>query len=150
MALGITLHTAEAEDVVQETMIRAWERREEWPAIQNIGSWLGQICHNLALDKVRKAATSGANTVLDSSSKTLEHKSDEDLAAKLEAKDTLHHVLQIASQLPPPQDDIFRLRDIEGYTYREIAQQLQLTEDQVRVYLHRARKRLQLSLSHAL
>lgn len=146
MALGITLHTAEAEDVVQETMIRAWERREEWPAIQNMGSWLGQICRNLALDKVRKAATAGANTVLGSSPQTFEHKSDEDLAAKLEAKDTLQHVLHIASQLPPPQDDIFRLRDIEGYTYREIAEQLQLTEDQVRVYLHRARTRLRQQL----
>jgi len=146
LALSITLHTAEAEDVVQETMIRAWERREEWTTIQNMGAWLGQICRNLALDKVRKAANTGANTVLGSSPHTLEHKSDEDLAAHLEAKDTLNHVLHIAAQLPPPQDDIFRLRDIEGYTYREIAEQLQLTEDQVRVYLHRARTRLRQQL----
>ena len=132
--------------MVQETMIRAWERRDEWPTIQNMGSWLAQICRNLALDKVRKAANTGTNIVLGSSPQTLEHKSNEDLDAHLEAKDTLHHVLQVASQLPPPQDDIFRLRDIEGYTYREIAEQLQLTEDQVRVYLHRARTRLRQQL----
>ena len=143
LALGITLHTAEAEDVVQETMIRAWERREEWPTIQNMASWLGQICRNIALDKVRKTATTPTQaSISPTTNKPIEHKSDEDLSANLEAKDTLNHVLQLAAQLPPPQDDIFRLRDIEGYTYREIAQQLQITEDQVRVYLHRARTRL--------
>ena len=143
LALGITLHTAEAEDVVQETMIRAWERREEWPTIQNMSSWLGQICRNIALDKVRKSATSRTQPDISATTnKPIEHRSDEDLAANLEAKDTLNHILLLATQLSPPQDEIFRLRDIEGYTYREIAQQLQISEDQVRVYLHRARTRL--------
>ncbi len=143
LALGITLHTAEAEDVVQETMIRAWERRGEWPAIRDMASWLAQICRNIALDKVRKTANNPTLTsVSPATSKPVEHRSDEDLEANLEAKDTLNHILQLATLLPPPQHDILRLRDIEGYTYREIAQQLQITEDQVRVYLHRARTRL--------
>lgn len=46
------------------------------------------------------------------------------------------------AQLTPPQDDIIRLRDIEGLSYREIATELSLTEDQVRVYLFRARQKL--------
>lgn len=149
LALGITLHTAEAEDVVQETMIRAWERREEWPTIQNMGTWLGQICRNLALDKVRKGATAGSYTTISSTpDHTIDTKSGEDLAANLEARDTLNHVLRLAAQLPPPQDEIFRLRDIEGYTYREIANELNISEDQVRVYLHRARTRLRLQLQN--
>ena len=144
LALGITLHTAEAEDVVQETMIRAWERREEWPTIQHIGSWLTQICRNLALDKVRKATTAGVHPAIVSTPDEPLHRqqSGEDVVARLEAQDTLQHILHIAAQLPPPQNDIFRLRDIEGLSYREIATELQLSEDQVRVYLHRARTHL--------
>jgi len=46
------------------------------------------------------------------------------------------------AQLTPPQNDIIRLRDIEGLSYREIATELSLTEDQVRVYLFRARQKL--------
>lgn len=132
LALGITMHTGEAEDVVQETMIRAWERRTEWPMIKNMGGWLALICRNLALDsKKRQVRTAFAH---------VEMPSDE--GRRIEARDTLDYILRIAATLPPPQDDIFRLRDIEGLSYQEIALQLDISEDQVRVYLHRARKRL--------
>ena len=49
---------------------------------------------------------------------------------------------RLMAQLPSPQDDIVRLRDIEGFSYREIAEKLNLSETQVRVYLHRGRQRL--------
>ena len=54
LALSITLDTADAEDIVQDTMLKAWERREQWPQIRNIESWLTQICKNLALDHKKK------------------------------------------------------------------------------------------------
>ncbi|MBO4801892.1 MAG: RNA polymerase sigma factor [Bacteroidaceae bacterium] len=140
LALGITLHTAEAEDVVQETMIRAWEHREEWPTIQNIESWLTQICRNLALDRKKKMRTSLLPTMPEAGETVPEnlvtHPSPE------MGENLFYIVGQLITELPPPQDDIFRLRDIEGLSYRDIATQLNLSEDQVRVYLHRARQRL--------
>lgn len=132
LALSITMHTGEAEDVVQETMIRAWERRAEWPMIKNMGGWLALICRNLALDsRKRQARTAFAQ---------VEVPNDE--GRRIEARDTLDYVLRIAATLPPPQDDIFRLRDIEGLSYHDIALQLDISEDQVRVYLHRARQKI--------
>ena len=124
LALGITMHTGEAEDVVQETMIRAWERRAEWPMIKNMGGWLALICRNLALDSRKRQARST------------------DEARRIEARDTLEYINRLSASLPPPQDEIFRLRDIEGLSYHDIAEQLDISEDQVRVYLHRARTKI--------
>ena len=146
LALSITLDTADAEDIVQDTMLKAWERREQWPQIRNIEAWLTQICKNLALDHKKKRSrivplttdeqqpSAIINPPLGPSGRfTLEESS---------ILDSHSSIIHLISQLPPPQDDIVRLRDIEGYSYREIAEQLNLSEDQVRVYLHRARTRL--------
>ena len=133
LALSITLDTAEAEDVVQDTMLRAWERREEWTQIKNMEAWLSQMCKNLAIDHEKKRN----RTVPLSNSEP--HPSSE---ADHDVRESFAFLSQLITQLPPPQDDIVRLRDIEGFSYREIAVQLNLSEDQVRVYLHRARTKL--------
>lgn len=145
LALGITLHAAEAEDIVQDTMLRAWERRSEWPQIQNVEAWLMQICRNLALDRKKhaqyevKGETFGHTTVQDPSVDSKQPAMHPD---DMDARESLRLILRLIGLLPPPQDEIIRLRDIEGFSYREIAIQLELTEDQVRVYLHRARQKL--------
>ena len=53
LALRITLNPAEAEDVVQETMVKVWNRRDSWGTIDNIENFCLTICRNLALDKTR-------------------------------------------------------------------------------------------------
>ena len=54
LALRITLDRAEAEDVVQETIIKVWNRREEWDQIENIEAFCLTVCRNLAVDKTRR------------------------------------------------------------------------------------------------
>lgn len=135
LALSITLDSADAEDIVQDTMLKAWERREQWPQIRNIEAWLTQICKNLALDHQKKRSRLVPLNALDPRPSSLDSR-------PLTLDPSAPPIIRLISQLPPPQDDIVRLRDIEGYAYREIAQQLNLSEDQVRVYLHRARTRL--------
>lgn len=137
LALSITMQTAEAEDIVQDVMLRAWERRAEWPTIENMQAWLMQICKNLALDRRKKQERMSP---LPSSLNQ-----EEMIAAPASyTTDDGDYALihQLIAQLPPPLDDLVRLRDIEGLSYREIATLLHLTEDQVRVYLHRARTKL--------
>ena len=136
LALSILMDTAEAEDVVQDTILRAWERRNEWESIEHIGAWLTQVCKNLALDRKKRKHSqplpAEGSTEWQSPS----------LITNPQDDDVSNIILQIIAELPPPLDDLMRLRDIEGLTYREIAAQLHLTEDQVRVYLHRARTRV--------
>ena len=54
LALSITADVTEAEDVVQDAMLKAWERRDEWPQIGNMQAWLTQITKNIALDSARR------------------------------------------------------------------------------------------------
>ena len=54
LALRITMNAAEAEDVVQETMLKVWNRREQWNQIESIEAFCLTICRNLSLDKMRR------------------------------------------------------------------------------------------------
>ena len=54
LALRITCNNAEAEDVVQDTLIKVWNRRERWEEIESMEAFCMTICRNLALDKIKK------------------------------------------------------------------------------------------------
>lgn len=142
LALLLTAHTAEAEDIVQETMIRAWERRGEWQAINNLGAWLNQICRNLALDYNKRAATQTRPLSASEQESSTYRAPSENPDAQHDGQESFSLLSNLISQLAPPQDAIVRMREIEGMSYRDIATALDLTEDQVRIQLHRARQKL--------
>ena len=55
LALRITLNPAEAEDVVQDTMMKVWSRRDKWDELESIEAFCLTICRNISLDKLKKA-----------------------------------------------------------------------------------------------
>ena len=54
LALRITLNREEAEDVVQDTLIKVWNRRDDWQDIDSIEAFSLTICRNLSLDRMKK------------------------------------------------------------------------------------------------
>mgnify|MGYP003227282813 CR=1 FL=1 len=54
LALRITLDSAEAEDIVQETLIKVWNKRDDWERIDNIEAFCLTVCRNLSLDSVKR------------------------------------------------------------------------------------------------
>ena len=54
LALRITLNRAEAEDIVQDTLIKVWNRRYEWENIDSIEAFSLTVCRNLSLDRIKK------------------------------------------------------------------------------------------------
>ena len=54
LALRITLDRAEAEDVVQDTMIRAWNKRDEWSQFESVEAYCLTVAKNLAIDGVKR------------------------------------------------------------------------------------------------
>ena len=54
LALRITLNREEAEDIVQDTLMKLWNQRDEWSAIQNMAPYSMTICRNLSLDPREK------------------------------------------------------------------------------------------------
>jgi len=138
LALRITMNKAEAEDVVQDTLLRVWECRDEWKQINSLEAFAIATCRNRALDLMKRA---GRNT------KSLDEVDNSQLLTlnsqpSLEAREQVSLVRRLMDDLPEVQRTIMLLRDIEGKTYQEIAKVLDITETQVKVYLHRARTKI--------
>ena len=142
LALRITLNPAEAEDAVQESLIRVWEHRDEWDQIDSMEAYSLTICRNVSLDMAGKAGRGNVQL-----NEELRVKNEESsmfnvqcsMLNEFEQKERLSLVKKIMDTLPEVQRSIMELRDIEGKTYQEIADILKLSETQVKVYLHRAR-----------
>lgn len=126
--------SAAAEDAVQDVFADLWERRGEVES-EGARGWLIRALYRRMVDMhrhdevVRNAQVTQEN----------EYRQHEDF----ELKDALAHAL---ATLPEQQRMLVLLRDLEGYEYAEMAQMTGLSEQQVGVYLFRARKQLKKQL----
>jgi len=138
LALRITLNRADAEDVVQETMLKVWTRREQWAELESIEAFCLTICRNLALDKTKRASNQDAT--LDEG----HDRADRSYAANPEEqtvqRDRVEMVRRLMGLLPEKQRSCMQLRDVEGKSYKDIACVLGITEQQVKVNIFRARQ----------
>lgn len=137
LALRITCNNAEAEDIVQDTLMKVWNRRERWDEIDSIEAFCLTICRNLALDRMRK---------MDNHNGSLEDNLRETPSAtrnpyeEMNQKDRIQLVRKLVDSLPEKQRTCMQLRDFEGKSYKEVAEILQISEDQVKVNIFRARQ----------
>ena len=142
LALRITMNQAEAEDVVQDTLLKVWEHRNEWEQIGNLEAFAIATCRNRAIDIVKRVGRNTASLdVVDNRQQTTENG-----LRLMEAREQLSLVRKLMDNLPEMQRTIMLLRDIEGRTYQEIAQVMDISETQVKVYLHRARTKVKSGL----
>ena len=138
LALRITLNPAEAEDVVQETMIKVWNRRDSWDELDSIEAFCLTICRNIAVDKMRKAENQ--NPSLEESSDTVDHSYSSNPEEQAMQRDRIALVRQLIDNLPEKQRSCMQLREFEGKSYKEIAKILSVTEEQVKINIFRARQ----------
>ena len=138
LALRITFDRAEAEDVVQETLIRVWNKRDEWTQFGSIEAYCLTVARNLAIDRSEKKDAQTVELTSD-----MEQASDASSPyEKLVTKERMTLIHRLMNELPGKQRLIMQLRDIEGKSYKEIAVVLNLTEEQVKVNLFRARQKV--------
>lgn len=138
LALRITLNREEAEDVVQDTLIKVWNARDRWLELDSIEAYSLTIARNLSLDRIKKMENQN-----DSLEEQKTERLDENTSTPSERmiqKDKLNIVKNIIDELPEKQRSCLQLRDIEGKSYKEIADILSITEDQVKVNIFRARQ----------
>jgi RNA polymerase sigma factor (sigma-70 family) len=135
-ALRFLGNEEEAKDVVQEVFIRVWNGREQMNEVQNWEAWCMRITKNLSLDRIRTLArkqTHPLETGYDVRQETLSpHESTE-------IQESMSRVSQFIAALPEKQRQVIHLRDVEGYSYNEICEILELDMNQVKVNLFRAR-----------
>lgn len=137
VALRITLDKAEAEDIVQETMIKVWNRRDTWSEIESIEAFCTTICKNLALDYIRKSSHLSDSTPDLPEDKADSASTPDERAAQSDRVELVH---RLVNALPDKQRMCMQLRDFEGKTYKEIARMMEISEEQVKVNIFRARQ----------
>lgn len=147
LALRITLDTAEAEDVVQETMIKVWNRRDAWSEIESIEAYCLTICRNLALDKTRRKGNQDQSLDDSPADDPPDRSFASDPVRQTEMRDRVSLVKRLIDSLPEKQRSVIQLRDIEGKAYKEIANILGVSEEQVKVNLFRARQAIKKKFS---
>ena len=137
LALRITLNRFEAEDIVQDTLIKVWNRRSDWNDIDSIEAFSLTICRNLSLDRIKKKENNNDSLEDVKGAEPLASSNPQDRMIQV---DRVGLIKQIVDSLPEKQRSCMQLRDFEGKSYKEIATILDITEEQVKVNIFRARQ----------
>lgn len=146
LALRITQNHEDAEDVVQDTMIRIWNKRDDWEQIENIEAFCLTTCRNLAFDRNKRATHQDA---LFDEKEAREAQHQANPYDRIIQRDRIDMVRQLMNNLPEKQRTCMQLRDFEGRTYKEIATILALSEEQVKISIHRARQTIKQKFQEA-
>ena len=142
LAFRLLQNVQEAEDVVQEIMIRLWTKRDEWGQWQSLEAYCMISVRNSCLDRLRKQKLRRVqeNNAWDVSSP------DKDPQEKIMAKESMIQIKKCMDELPQHQQLVIHLREIEGFSYNEIADVLDMSLDQVKINLFRARNAIRRSI----
>lgn len=137
LALRITLVREDAEDMVQETLIRVWKALQDGNNIDNIEAFALTVCRNLSLDYLARREQQNVSFDADLHDRPDAARSPHEQLVSAEQTQRIHRLL---NSLPEKQRTAMQLRDIEGRTYREIAEVMQISESDVKVNIFRARR----------
>ena len=140
LALRIVQSREEAEDIVQDTLLKAWNRRASWDKIENMESFLMTSCRNLALDRLKRSEHQNISLDDEQTALSTQISSHTSIEEQLLRQDRIKWVHTQMNRLPEKQRTCMQLRDVEGKAYKEIAEILGLTEEQVKVNIFRARQ----------
>ena len=136
LALRITLSRAEAEDIVQDVLIKVWNRRDDLAEVDSIEAYSLTVCRNLSLDRLQRKENDNVN--LDDAPPTEADDAPPDL--QMIRNERIDNIKRLIERLPIPQRAAMQLRDMEGKTYKEISAITGQTEEQVKVNIFRARQ----------
>ena len=150
-ALRMTRSEADAEDLVQETYIRAFRFREQFTPGTNLKAWLFRILTNTFINSYRRRQSQPEFTELGDVDEFSLYRRMSDLRAASASPDPETEFLNgiVDSEVKDALNDLpekFRsvvLLDVEGFSYKEIAEMLGIPIGTVMSRLHRGRKFLQ-------
>lgn len=125
----------DAEDVVQETLVRAYDSLALLNSRSNVRGWLFRVAHNKAIDQLRRY-TNQPMELLD------EYPMAAQPDQPLEEKELTVLALSVFLKLAPRQRSCVILKDVLGYSLAEISELLNATVPEIKAALHRGRTRL--------
>ena len=158
LAVSVMGDASEAEDVLQESYVRAFYSFASYSGAGSLGAWLARIVRNEAIDRVRSRASRRSHVAIEAD---LGGQSEEDetnvandplqtltdpqaLAANADLRRLLERAIQ---RLPEQFRSAFVLREVEGLSVEETAEYLGIPSATVKTRDHRARNLLRTYLS---
>jgi RNA polymerase sigma-70 factor (ECF subfamily) len=136
-AFSITKNKEDAEDVVQDVLYNIWNKKE-WDKITNLEAYCFRSVRNVSLDKLA-LNENHTEEIPDNYEIPLQ---EDDIQKKLEDKEQIEQLEKWMANLPEKQRTIFLLREFEELSYKEIADILSISEEQVKINLFRLRRKL--------
>ncbi|MGM9476546.1 sigma-70 family RNA polymerase sigma factor [Pedobacter sp. GSP4] len=128
-----------AEEVVQLTFIRLWEKRENLSSVHSLSAQIFRIAGTILIDELRKDAVGKKHlTVVEN---------DYALRNEVDQPEMLHALEQAIEQMAPVRKKVFKLSKVEGYSYKEIAEMLSISPKTVENHISQALKQLRAAFS---
>ncbi|MGA7262839.1 MAG: RNA polymerase sigma factor [Stellaceae bacterium] len=135
-ARALTRNSVRADDLVQETLVRALRKEHLWQTGTDLRAWLFTIMHNLNVNEVRRAIRDDATVDLENYSASLTATTDPTASRQLRELD------RALAQLPEEQRQVILLVGLEGMSYEDAAAILHVPIGTVRSRLSRGRESL--------
>jgi RNA polymerase sigma-70 factor, ECF subfamily len=143
---ALTGDTDRGDDLVQETCARALSRLEQWEPGTRLDSWMFKIAQNIWIDHRRSLKVRGETTEIEQAYDV----SGEDGWNVVEYRSTFKRVSQAISQLPEEQQVLIALICVDGLSYREAAENLNISNGTVMSRLSRARQAIHKTMNPGL
>jgi len=149
LAFSIIGNREDAEDILQEAFLRAYNARESFRGQSGFGTWLYRIVYNLCVDLKRRQAQAYMEEYDDSQKLANGQPAGRlmDPFRELEIVETTEVIRRALDELSIEQKTAIVLREIEGMSYKEMAKVMGCSKGTVMSRLHYGRKRLQERLS---
>ena len=137
-ACALTGSLDEADDIVQSACERALGRLEQWQPGTRLDSWMYRIIQNLWIDRGRARRVRGEETGVE----TLENMPSPTAGNQAEGRMLLRRTQEAIAKLPEEQRVVLAMVSVDGFSYQEAADALDLPIGTVMSRLARARRRL--------
>ena len=141
---SMTRNHADADDLSQDTFVKAYENLRKFKLGTNFRSWLSRIAVNSCIDHIRRKKRFSEDP-LDAQAETLPH-GNPNPQDELESSELMENITKAVESLPKSQRIVVVMREMQGFGLKEIAEILKCSESTVRWRLHYARKKLQKKL----
>ena len=150
VARSVVKDDSEAEDIIQEAYVRAYEHLSQFEGRAKFSTWLTKIAIYEAYARVRRFDYRNVDSVSNLEDQGMDLKSKEHDPEQQTFDDEMRMLLERAlDAIPDDYRSIFMLREIEGLSTAETAECLEISEENVKTRLHRARALLQRELYSA-
>jgi RNA polymerase sigma factor (sigma-70 family) len=137
----------DAEDLVQDLLVKLYPRQEEMEAVEKLRPWLARVLYRLFIDRVRQAGRSVLSVVEEAESPDDQADTSAGIESLVDGTLTQERLLESFALLNDDQRALLALHDIEGYTLAELAETLDTPVGTLKSRLNRARKKLKSHLS---